>query len=386
MCHVLQVLQARKDGSAGIGQGLFLAGQDPHGAVGHGLLFHFAGIGSHGGDPAAGFLYAVFYFGEAEQAPGQDDGVHLAVQDGGHGPDGLGDLVDHGLPDGLHDLVTGFQPLVELGGIRGAEPAGQAPALGTQGADFGRVVVPEVVQHVGHGHGPHTGGGEGALAAAGVVAVDHAAVVVGGDGDAAVYMADDEAAVLITLAQGLGVFAGYGLEVESVGDGPAVYAAHAGDAGQGLELVHDGRVHHEQAAAVAAAVDLGHLHAQHGGVVEAPAGGPGVVYEALVYVVDAARDGVAAAAPAHDGIHALQAYAVVGQIGVHDLDAEIQLVVDGGKFAQLRGIVEDVHVEDLAVVLKEGEFRGGGAGVDDEYLKMVFCHDLAPVSQICWSA
>ncbi len=98
------------------------------------------------------------------------------------------------------------------------------------------------MQHLHHRDGAETGGGEGAVAAGTLGAIHHPPRLVGGDGDAAVYMADDEIQVLVALAQFLGVDGGDALLVQHVGLGTAVKSGNAGEPGVVAQLVHVGGV------------------------------------------------------------------------------------------------------------------------------------------------
>ena len=65
----------------------------------------------------------------------------------------------------------------------------------------------------------------------------------GGDSDAPVDVADDEIAVLVFFAHGLGVDGGDALLVQHMGLGPAVDPGDAGGPGVVAELVHVGGIH-----------------------------------------------------------------------------------------------------------------------------------------------
>ena len=151
------------------------------------------------------------------------------------------------------------------------------------------------------------GGGHGAVAAHNVVAVHHLALAVGGDGDAAADVADDEIAVLIALAQRLAGMADGGLlQVQRVQMGGAVDALDAGHAGQILELVGVGRVHDHGLRPEAAGKLVGQLGPQRRRVHHAVCAGAGVLEHHVVDLVDAALDVHKAAAAPDEHVHALQ--------------------------------------------------------------------------------
>ena len=222
------------------------------------------------------------------------------------------------------------------------------------------------MKDVGHSHRPHARGCEGALAAARVVAVDHVPMTVRRDGDATVDMAHDEVVVLIGDALLLAVVPGNGLEVERVADRFAIHAAHARDARLVAELVDDGRVHHQGDAAIALVHALRHLHAQHGGVVEAALAGTRVGDEPIVDRVDAAFHGIAPAAAPDDGIDPGQVDPVGREEVVEHLHAVVELVVDGAERAQRGRVVENVRIEDARAFLEERDLRRGRSRIDHE--------------------
>ena len=65
----------------------------------------------------------------------------------------------------------------------------------------------------------------------------------GGDGDAAVHMADDQVQILVALAQLFRVNGGNALLVQHMGLGTAVKPRNAGQTGIIPQLVHVGGVH-----------------------------------------------------------------------------------------------------------------------------------------------
>ncbi len=156
------------------------------------------------------------------------------------------------------------------------------------------------------------------------------------------------------------------LEVERVANGAAVHPTDTCDARVLAELVHNGRVHHEREATVARVNALRHLHAQHGGMVQATLAGARVVNEPLVNGIDSARHGITAAAPANHGVYARQVDSVLAQEVLQHAHAVVKLVVYGPQLAQHAGIVEDVRVKLAHAVLEQRDLGGGGPRVDDE--------------------
>ena len=95
-CQILQVqaLKAVPDIPARVALRRRLAVKDFQDRQGQGLLFHFPRIGGDWGDEAAAGAQAIDNVGVADQATGEENGVHLAAEDGAHAADELGDLVD----------------------------------------------------------------------------------------------------------------------------------------------------------------------------------------------------------------------------------------------------------------------------------------------------
>lgn len=150
---------------------------------------------------------------------------------------------------------------------------------------------------------PETGGGEGAVAARALGAVHHAPGLMGGDGDAAVHMADDQVQILVALAQLFRVNGGNALLVQHMGLGTAVKPRNAGQTGIIPQLVYVGGVHGVHWLAVFAAQLVGQHDAQLCRVVAAALVGGGVLYQPLVDLHDSGSLRIGAAAPADEYIH-----------------------------------------------------------------------------------
>ena len=235
-------------------------------------------------------------------------------------------------------------------------------------------------EDIRHGHGANARGRKRPLAAARVVAVDHASVPVRSDGDAAVDMADDQVAVLVALAHRPRVAARRLLEVERMGDRRAVDAARAGHARQVAQLVDDGRIHHQHQAAVFLVQRFGHLHAEHRRVIQPAARLPRVADERVVNRIDAALDGAASAAAADNRVDAVQINPMLPEKPVDDVHPVIELVVDRRKGQQHGGIVERILREQTGVVFKHGQLGRGRTRIDDK--NSIALHDLSPTAAV----
>ena len=221
----------------------------------------------------------------------------------------------------------------------------------------------KVVQHLDHRHGAGARGGHGALAAHDVVAVDHAAVLMGADGDSAADVADDEVAVLIGTAEGGRVADGRLLEVERMQVHVAVHAVDAGHPGGPAELVGVGRVDHKGAAAVGLGKAAGQRGAKVCRVRHAVGAADGVLEDEVGNLVDAALHGQQAATAADEGLHVREVDTLLGKDAGDGLGTERQLLRQRGEARQLLRAVADGLGEDALLAVKQGDLGGGGAGV-----------------------
>ena len=246
--------------------------------------------------------------------------------------------------------------------------ADEAAGTGEHGAHLGGgVSLVQILQHLHHRDGAETGGGEGAVAAGALGAVHHAPGLMGGDGDAAVHMADDQVQILVALAQLFRVNGGNALLVQHMGLGTAVKPRNAGEASAVPQLVHVGGVHGVHGLVILAAQLVGQHDAQLCRVVAAALVGGGVLYQPLVDLHDSGSLRIGAAAPADEYIHVGGGHAVGLQKGKQHLLAHGHLVVGGGVFQQLRGVVEDALGVDVLLVFKIADLGGSGAGIDDQH-------------------
>ena len=189
----------------------------------------------------------------------------------------------------------------------------------------------------------------------------------GGDGDAPVHVADDQVQFLVALAQLFGVNGGNALLVQHMSLGTAVQSRDAGEAGIVPQLVHVGGVHGVHGFAVLAAQLVGQHDPQLCRVVAAALVGGGVPYQPPVDLHDPGGLGIGAAAPADEHVHVGGGHAVGLQKGKQHLLAHGHLIVGGGVFQQLRGVVEDALGADILFVFKVTDLGGGGAGIDDQH-------------------
>ena len=244
--------------------------------------------------------------------------------------------------------------------------ARQSACLAAQALELPLRAAAQRADHIRHRHGAHARRGERALAAARVVAVDHAAMRVRRHGNAAVDVADDQVAVLIALAQAARMPPRRLLEVERMADGRPVHAAHAGHARQVAQLVDNRRVHHQHQAAVFLMQRPRHLHTEHGGMVQSAPGLARILDELVVDVVHAAEDGITAAAAAYDRIDAVQIDLPVAQEFMDDRHPVIELVVDRRESQQDGGIVKRILRKQAPVIFKHRELGRGRARIDDK--------------------
>ena len=303
----------------------------------------------------------------------------MALEHAGHLADGLADLVDHRVPRAPAGRIARSCALADLERVRGAEKIDEAAGLHAQGARVAGGVALQVAQQLHHGHGAAARGRHRAVAADDVVAVDHLAVVVGRDGDAAADVAHDEAAVLIAAAERRGVADGRLLEVERVQVHAAVHALHAGHAREVAELVGVGRVDHEGGLAAGRLRKLvGELRAELRGVLDAVGAVVGVAQHDLVHRVGAARRGEQAAAAPDEGVDAREVDAVGVEHLADGVAAVGHLLGDAAELRELVGGVRDVLGEDLGLPVEQAHLGGGGAGVDHEHAIVLLGHASPP--------
>ena len=360
------ISEAVPDRPARVGQRLLLAGEHAHRARGHGLLLKLARIGRHRSNPAAAPPDVRQHILKAQQSAGQYDAVHPALEHSRHAADRLADLVNHRLPHARRARIALIHHGVNRVGIGRAEVARQAARLAAKALELALRAAAQRADDIRHRHGAHARRGERALAAARVVAVDHPAMCVRRHGNAAVDVADDQVAVLIALAQAARMPPRRLLEVERMADGRPVHAAHTGHARQVAELIDDRWVHHQHQAAVFIMQHPGHLHTEHGSMVQSAPRLARVLDELVVDVVHAAEDGITAAAAAHDRIDAVQIDLPVAQEFMDDRHPVIELVVDRRESQQDGGIVKRILRKQAPVIFKHRELGRGRARIDDK--------------------
>ena len=157
---------------------------------------------------------------------------------------------------------------------------------------------------------------------------------------------------------------GNALLVQHMGLSPAVKPGNARQPGVVAKLVHIGGIHGVHGLAVPLAQFIGQHNAQLCRVIGAALVRGGIFYQFPVDFHDPGSLGIGAAAPAYEYVHVRRGHAVMRQKIHNHLHPHGQLIVGGGIFQQLRGIVEDGLGVDVFLVLKIAHLGGGGAGVD----------------------
>ena len=232
------------------------------------------------------------------------------------------------------------------------EPAGTR----THGTDFGDGVGLKIVEQFNHRNAAQSGRGERSVAAGAFGSVNHSAVGVDADGDPAVDMADDEAALLIVFAEFCGMQTRHGFLVERMGLRATVDAGDAGDAGEVAKFVHVGWIHGVCRFLDALAEFPGDHNAEFCGVIAAALVGGGVVNKAAVDDYYAFRLGKSAAAASGDGINVSEVDAVFLQQVKGDGGAERNLIVDGCEFQKLRRVVKDAFGKQRCPAPENADF------------------------------
>ena len=209
---------------------------------------------------------------------------------------------------------------------------------------------------------------ERAFAVRAHVAVDHAAVVMRADGDAAVDMGHDEIAVFIASAELVRMEFRDGLLVEHVGMGVAIDAF---DARQTCVITVFIDVCRIQRIGVSAEF-LREFPRQHDaelrGMLAAADGRHRVVVKPFVNGRHAAWLRIGAAAAADEYVDVRRRDAVVFQHVHDDIVAERHLVVHVGELQQDWRVMENAFFEERFFVFVKAYLRGGRARVDDKDL------------------
>ena len=336
--------------------------------MGQGAHLVLAGVDLHRGDPVHIRGQVGHHALAVGDAAGDQDGVDLALEDGGHGADFLGDVVQIGVCNQLevrivHHLVLDFQEIV------GAQVGHRTAAAVDHLLDFLRGIFAaeaDVGQLLGR-QAAGALGAEGAVAVEGIVGVDHAALAVGAYRGAAAQVDDDQVEVFVFDALLGRIHLGDGLLVEGVEHRDALEERMTRHAGQVAELIDHHRVGDEGAAADFLGDGVGQDAAQVAGVLTVLAAAQ-VFEHPLVDLIDARGDGAEQAAAAHDGCDLVQRDVVFLE-RLHDhLLAEFELGDDVGIFSDLLSAVAEGLGEGLLIVFEHRDLGRGGAGVDSQDL------------------
>ena len=363
----IEASEAGPDVVTGVGMGHDLAAHDFQDGEGHGFLLHFAGIDHDGSDPGAALANANGEIVKAHEAAGEENGVHVTGENGAHGTDALADLINHGVPDEDSLRISLVDQGMDGIRIRGAEEGDEAAGAGAHAPDIVERMGLQIIQELQDGDAADARRSKGAIAIGPHGAVDHAAMVMGADGDAAIDMGDDKITILIVLAQGLRVGLGDGLGIENVGMGRAIEAADAGEAGIITILIHIGGIEGVGGAMVGEGELPGEHDAQLGGVLAATDGSDGILIELPVDGCDAGGLGAGAAAATDEDIDLHRVEMLLGEEIQDYLIAEGNLVIDMGILEEDRGVMKTALLEELLFIDEEADFGGGGTGVDDEH-------------------
>ena len=233
-----------------------------------------AGVDGDGGDPADHLGDGIHSLLAIGDAAGEDDLIHLAVHNGGHGADLLADLI----VERVHhtgDLLIVFGLRQQIAHVVGAGIGHQTAAAGEHAVHLplGVLAGEALLHQLAGGQGAGALGREGTLAVQCVLGVHHAALHVGTDGNAAAHVADDEVQLLIFLALLLGKALGHGLLVQGVENADTLEQGMTGIARHISHLIDDHGVHDVGGDAQLVADLAGDQAAQVGGVLTLNADG-----------------------------------------------------------------------------------------------------------------
>ena len=204
-----------------------------------------------------------------------------------------------------------------------------------------------------------------AIALKGVADLDHTAVVMRTDGDAAAHVDDDEVQVLVLLAVLLRIAACLCLLVQRMEDAGSLDELRSGIPCHICHLIGADGIN-DKGRNTDRVCDLtGQDAAKVRGVLSAVADRE-VVDEVIVHGIGAARDRTDQAAAADDDIKALHIDVLALKERENDVLSEILLGDDGIKLSDLlRGVAEGL-VHDKGLILEDTDLRGGGSGVDNQ--------------------
>ena len=215
--------------------------------------------------------------------------------------------------------------------IGGAEIFDKAAGAGAFEAHFLDRVSLKVVEKLQYRDRADSGRRVGAFAVRTHISVDHAAVVVGAHGDAAVDVGDDVIAVLIAHAVLLRVGFRDRFLVQHVRVGDAVDALDAREPRVVTVLVDVGRVERVGRLVVLLREGPGDHDAKLGRVLGAADSGDRVVEEFLIDSRESARLRAGASAAADEGVDRVRVDMLFFQHVEDDGAAEVQLLVDVAK-------------------------------------------------------
>jgi len=356
--------------------GGFEAVEDAEDAFGEGLELVFAGVDAEGGDEGEAAAEAGDDARGVGHAAGEEDGVDFTREDGGHGAGFLGDLIDHGFKDEGGFGVAGVDAALDFAEVAGTE-VGEEAALAEDHAVKLVFVVDAAeteLDQFADGEAAGAVGAEGTFFNG--VRVDGAAMLVGGDGDAAAHVGDDEAEVGVGAALFGGEALGDGLGVEGMADGGSADEGGAGDAGAGLPLVDGDGIDDVGVDAGGPGELEGEEGAEVGGVL-ATAGEMEFLDHGVVNEVGSAGEGGKEAAAAGDGDEGgrtrsggKSGLGVAG--GLKGFGDEGGAIVEAGdhgaafEAGQFLVAMEDGLLQLGAGSGVDAEFGGSGAGVDGE--------------------
>ena len=224
----------------------------------------------------------------------------------------------------------------------------------------------KVIQQFQHRNAADPRGGKRAVAVRAHGAVDHFAVIVRADGNAAVNMAHNEIAVLVPFTHGFRMGNRNCLGIQHMGVGRAVQSADTRQAGIVAVFIHVGGVQRIGRLMIVLRKPPGQHNPQFRGVLAAAHRRFRIVIQLLVNDRHTAglRAGAAAAADKHIDIGRVYPF-LLQHIQDH-LVPERHLAVHMGKLKQNRCVMELALLEQFLFVFKKADFGGCGTRVDNQ--------------------
>ena len=184
-----------------------------------------------------------------DHAASEQDAVDVALQHTGHLANPLADLINHRIPGASRGLIARGGALAHLDGIGRTQKVNEATGLHAMGAGNVETMLRRILRDLDCGDRATARRRHGALAADDVVAVDHLALKMSRDRDAAANMANDEVALIIGATELCRMADGGLFKIKGVQVHVSIHALNARHTCEVAQLIGIGRIHHKRGLA-----------------------------------------------------------------------------------------------------------------------------------------